>query len=138
MTVYVDNFRCPATVGRIRGRWSHLTADTVGELHDFAARLGQRREWFQARCKYGACPTIDGVCVHFHYDVVDRKRTDAISMGAEPIDLRNMGALIGVRRRQFVDDEGFGMPEPFQPIGCDAGRHLRGCCYTAVAGEEAL
>lgn len=33
MTVYVDDFRVPARVGRINARWSHLTADTQAELH---------------------------------------------------------------------------------------------------------
>lgn len=101
MTVYVDNFRTPATVGRIRGRWSHLTADTVEELHAFADRLGHRREWFQAKCKYGKCPTVEGVCAHFHYDVVDSNRTKAIALGAQPIDIREMGALVSARRPRF-------------------------------------
>lgn len=101
MTVYVDNYRCPATVGRIKARWSHLTADTVAELHTFAAAIGQKRAWFQAKCKYGACPTIAGVCAHFHYDVVDSRRDAAIRAGAKPIDLREMGELISARRPQF-------------------------------------
>jgi hypothetical protein len=101
MTVYVDNYRVPATVGRIRGRWSHLTADTPEELHEFAARIGHRREWFQGKCKHGACPTIDGVCAHFHYDVVDNRRAAAIEAGAKPIDLREMGALVSARRPYF-------------------------------------
>nr|WP_221374360.1 DUF4031 domain-containing protein [Actinoplanes polyasparticus] len=136
MTVYVDNFRAPATVGRINARWSHLTADTVEELHEFAGRLGQRREWFQGHCKHAKCPTLDGVCVHFHYDVVDGKRTAAIAMGATAIDLRDMGAIIAVRRRQAAREPGMDMPEPCQPIGCDGGFHLRGCCY-ATADQEA-
>lgn len=137
MTVYVDNFRVPARVGRVSGRWSHLTASTVEELHAFSDRLGHRREWFQAHCRHGNCPTLDGVCVHFHYDVVDRKRTEAIALGAEPIDVRDMGALITVRRRQFASVEELGLPEPCQPIGCDNGHHLRGCCYaTADADVE--
>jgi hypothetical protein len=102
VSVYVDNFRAPATVGRIRARWSHLTADTVEELHRFAAHLGHRREWFQGRCKSATCPTVeDGACVHFHYDVVDRARTSAIAHGALPIDIREMGALIAERRRRL-------------------------------------
>jgi hypothetical protein len=36
MIVYLDDFRVPW-----RGEtWSHLIADTVEELHGFAARLG--------------------------------------------------------------------------------------------------
>ncbi len=101
MTVYVDNARIPATVGRIRGRWSHLTADTPDELRAFAARIGLKPEWFQARCKHGTCPTVGGVCRHFHFDVVDFKRTEAIAAGAKPIDLREMGALTSARRAAF-------------------------------------
>ncbi|MBL7259168.1 DUF4031 domain-containing protein [Actinoplanes sp. LDG1-01] len=98
MTVYVDNYRCHATVGRLTGRWSHLTADTSDELHTFAARLGLRRAWFQARCRYSTCPAPDGVCVHYHYDVIDSMRTRAIRTGAHPIDIRDLGALITARR----------------------------------------
>lgn len=106
MTVYVDNYRRPAKVGRIQAHWSHLTADTPEELHAFAAKLGQRREWFQARCKHAACPTCDGVCAHFHYDVVDARRTAAIAAGAMPIDIREMGALISARRPYYRRDGG--------------------------------
>lgn len=75
MTVYVDDFRVPARVGRINARWSHLTADTQAELHEFAQRLGLRREWFQT----GEFPG------HWHYDVTDGKRAQAIQLGAQPI-----------------------------------------------------
>ncbi|WP_375539284.1 DUF4031 domain-containing protein [Mycolicibacterium sp. CBMA 335] len=40
MTVYVDDMRMPARVGRIEARWSHLIADTDVELHAFAASIG--------------------------------------------------------------------------------------------------
>ena len=51
MTVYVDDASIPATV-RNRSRshpsaWCHLTADTPQELHEFAARLGLGRSYFQ-------------------------------------------------------------------------------------------
>lgn len=97
MTVYVDNFRTPATVGRIRGRWSHLTADTQDELHAFAARLGMDRKWFQEQCKTRCAPEGQP-CPHWHYDVVDAGRTAAIALGAKAINLREMGALISARR----------------------------------------
>jgi Protein of unknown function (DUF4031) len=138
VTVYVDNFRAPATVGRVRGRWSHLTADTVEELRAFADRLGHRREWFQAHCKHAKCPTLDGVCVHFHYDVVDSNRTKAIRLGATPIDIREMGALISVRRLQFTPEPGLDLPAPCQPIGCDNGYHLRGCWYGRTYDEPVV
>lgn len=94
MTVFVDNFRCPARIGRISGRWSHLTADTPDELHVFAARIGLQRPWFQERCKYGKCDP----CPHFHYDVTDSKRSEAIAAGARAVDIREMGDLIRARR----------------------------------------
>lgn len=99
--VYVDDFRAPATVGRIRGRWSHLTADTPEQLHAFAESIGMRREWFQGRCKNKTCPAIDGVCAHFHYDVVDSRRQRAIRAGAKPIPLREFGAMVSARRAHF-------------------------------------
>jgi Protein of unknown function (DUF4031) len=50
MTVYVDDWRQAAKVGRLNARWSHLTVgpfDDPEELHAFAARIGLRRSWFQ-------------------------------------------------------------------------------------------
>jgi hypothetical protein len=101
MSIYVDNFRVPATVGRVRGRWSHLTADTPEELHRFAEMIGLKLEWFQAKCKHGTCPTIDGICAHFHYDVVDGKRTEAIAYGAKAIGIRDLGAITSARRAYY-------------------------------------
>lgn len=104
MTVYVDDFRVRARVGGTVGRWSHLTADTPDELHEFADRLGHRREWFQARCRSRSCPVRGGVCRHFHYDVVDTRRSRAISLGARTVTLREMGALVSARRARFEED----------------------------------
>lgn len=101
MTIYVDDFRAQARVGRISARWSHLTADTPKELHDFAARLGLRREWFQARCRSRGCPVRDGVCRHFHYDVVDTLRARALALGARGLTLREMGTLVSARRETW-------------------------------------
>lgn len=101
MTVYVDNFRAPARVGRISGRWSHLTADDRDELHAFAERLGLQRSWFQDKG--------DG---YWHYDVTDAKRAEAIRLGAVPIDIRDMGAFISGRRRREA-----GKP----PVRCGTG-----------------
>ena len=74
MTVYVDDMRRPAQVGRTHGSWSHLFADTSDELHAFAARLGLRREWLQHEGTHRE-----------HYDVTERKRQAAIAYGAQQI-----------------------------------------------------
>jgi hypothetical protein len=115
VTIYVDNYRVPAQVGQIRGRWSHLTADTPAELHTFADRLGLRRAWFQARCRATRCPSVGGACVHFHYDVTDRVRDRAIGLGATAIDIRDFGALITARRGDRSGRPAGNTPDMFLP-----------------------
>lgn len=99
MTVYVDDFGTPATVGTIRGRWSHLIADTPAELHEFAGRLGLRRAWFQD-------PTVSGkplakpgtrLAENWHYDVTESKRQAAIRLGAVPVPWRDLPGIIEAR-----------------------------------------
>lgn len=69
MSVYVDD-----AVVLWRGqRWAHLMADTLEELHAFAARLGIPRRAFQNKTS-GA-----------HYDVPAPLREQAIALGAVPI-----------------------------------------------------
>lgn len=96
MTLYVDDMRRPARVGRVSGRWSHLFTDQddQAELHDFAARLGLRRSWFQ-----GAqwAVTHPWRC---HYDVTDSVRERALAAGALPITYpAGMAELIDRRKR---------------------------------------
>lgn len=74
MTVYVDDMRMRARVGRIEARWSHLMADSDTELHAFAARLGLRRSWAQYPGTWKS-----------HYDLTDTKRTQALRQGAVAI-----------------------------------------------------
>lgn len=102
MTVYVDNFRCPARIRGVSGRWSHLTADTPAELLAFATKkLALKPEWLQATCRYGRCAVRDGVCRHFHFDVVERVRLTAIKLGAQPIDVRQMGEITAGRMAYY-------------------------------------
>ncbi|GAS98910.1 uncharacterized protein RMCC_5875 [Mycolicibacterium canariasense] len=74
MTVYVDDMQRRARVGRLNAVWSHLTADTDDELHEFAAKLGLKRAWHQK----------PGTPIS-HYDVTEPKRQLAIRLGAVPI-----------------------------------------------------
>lgn len=74
MTVYVDDMRRPARVGRLNAVWSHLMADTDDELHAFAARLGLRRTWHQ----HPGRPTS-------HYDLTESRRQAAVELGAVEI-----------------------------------------------------
>lgn len=82
MAVYVDDARIPARVGRIDARWSHLTADTTGELHAFARQIGLRRTWYQQK-PHGA----------WHYDVTDPKRIEAVQLGAVEVPWREFGQI---------------------------------------------
>jgi hypothetical protein len=102
VTVYVDNARIPARVNRINGRWSHLTADTEQELHDFAAKLGLQRRWFQT-CKRSCHSTLP--CVHWHYDVTDGLRQIAIADGAQEIDIRQWAEITRGRREALLAAE---------------------------------
>lgn len=91
MAVYIDDMRMRAQVGRGRPAvWSHMMADTPEELHEFAARLGLRREWAQHE---DDLPML-------HYDVTDTKRRLAISLGAEQITWREAGRRVVQLRKQ--------------------------------------
>lgn len=91
MSVYVDDARMPARVGRISSRWSHLMADSLPELLAFADDLGLRREWLQDKAS--------GV----HFDVTDSKRDEAIRLGAVPIHVTSdkWSRVLDEARQQF-------------------------------------
>ncbi|MCD9029825.1 DUF4031 domain-containing protein [Luteimonas sp. BDR2-5] len=78
MTVYVDD-----AVHPWRGeRWAHLLADTLDELHVFAARLGLPRHAFQNKTS-GA-----------HYDITAAMRDRALALGAVAISRHRDRALV--------------------------------------------
>lgn len=102
MTVYVDDMRLPARVGRIEARWSHLMADTDDELHAFAASIGLRRSWAQYPGTWKS-----------HYDVTDSKRAQAIRAGAVAIGWGSPESLAltrGKRQQQLPS------PQPTLPL----------------------
>jgi hypothetical protein len=87
MCVYVDH----AFAGGDWGRWSgggHMQADTLGELHEFARRIGLRQEWFQSK---------PGRPENDHYDLTRERRELALKLGAISEDRR-----AGTRRRAAV------------------------------------
>lgn len=101
MTVYVDDMRMKARVGNLTARWSHLTADTEEELHEFATRLGLKRAWYQT-CKSKVCRPP---CPHWHYDVTDSMRDKAIRLGAKSITLREGAEMMIARRRTQTEGD---------------------------------
>src|SRR5258708_349058 len=96
MTVDVDDARIPATV-RNGSRshtdtWCHLTAATQEELHEFAARLGLKRSYFQPGRPVAGKPSP-----FWHYDVTAGKRAQAVRLGAVEVPARQMPALMRAR-----------------------------------------
>jgi len=73
VSVYVDHYF--AQYGRMQ--MSHMIADTPGELHEMADRIGVQRKWFQ---KHASIP---------HYDVCKSKRELAIKLGTIPMERRD-------------------------------------------------
>jgi hypothetical protein len=68
MAVYVDD-----PIWQWRGlRWCHLLADSLDELHRFAAELGIKPTSFQ-------CPPKASIP---HYDLTGHERARAIALGA--------------------------------------------------------
>ncbi|HEY2195572.1 MAG TPA: DUF4031 domain-containing protein [Actinomycetospora sp.] len=133
MTVYVDDFRVRAQVGRGRSAvWSHLTADTVDELHAFAARLGLRRSWFQDPTVTGKpWPSKPGsrASANWHYDVTETKRKEAVRLGAVEVTSREMVPII-TRRWMTLGPCTCGCPDDTHgPTGTHqiAERCGRGC-----------
>jgi hypothetical protein len=104
MTVYVDDANIPAEVRngtRVhRSAWSHLTADTQEELHEFAARLGLQREWFQPGRPIGGKPSP-----FWHY-VTAGKRAQALAMGAVDVSSRELTLYCRGRAGQAAQPSG--------------------------------
>lgn len=79
MSIYTEDviFDTPA-LSSDGHRWSHLVAKDIETLHDFAQRLGFKREWFQI--------SINGTP---HYDIkTNSKRKLALLMGAVQVTRR--------------------------------------------------
>ena len=80
MFVYVDQFVSypPGTVkGEPRAKyWCHMWADSIEELHEFAAEIGMKRYWFQ------------GPPIHKfpHYDLTKQRRAIAVKAGAIEVE----------------------------------------------------
>lgn len=91
MAVYVDALLPWGWV--LRGRRvpsCHMIADTLDELHEFAAAIGMRRAWFQDKA---STP---------HYDLTAARRIDAVARGALELDRQAFTALARRLRAERV------------------------------------
>jgi hypothetical protein len=128
MAVYVDDMQLPADVGNngraVRGRWSHLFADTPAELEDFARQLGLSPRWIQHQREPGE-----------HYDVTEGKRQQALKLGAQPVTWREAGLMLTGRReeaRRSAEERDAGKPKrhrwpSYQPGECRNGDRCLDC-----------
>jgi len=97
--IYVDQFP-----GNGWGYWQgggHLLTSDVEELHEFAKKIGLKREWFQEK----TAP---------HYDLTANKRRQAIDNGATPVEFG-----------QFPDDMLWCVPDPEGGYERTADRNAR-------------
>lgn len=113
MAVYVDDmYRTPlGQFGRMK--MSHLIADTLPELHEFAQRLGLKRSWFQRD----------------HYDISMSVRVRAITLGAKEITLRDCSLMTVLRRRQGPDAP---LVTPAEGLAIVQGREPRDDAHSAA------
>lgn len=88
MPVYVDKLR---DWGWNLGPSCHLIADTNEELHQFAARIGMKRGWFQPSPSSGP-----------HYDLTASRRAEAVRLGAIELDDRAFHAILKRWREHAV------------------------------------
>lgn len=93
MAVYVDDLQAwPNARGIFRAGSCHLAADTLDELHEFAARIGMKREWFQP-----------GRGRHPHYDLVKSRRDRAVALGALEVSGRDLVLLWRAQREAAAE-----------------------------------
>ncbi len=73
--IYVDSLKeCTPKKGWRWTSYCHMFADSLDELHEFASKIGMRRNWFQDK----KLP---------HYDLTEKRRKVAISLGAQEVPL---------------------------------------------------
>lgn len=105
MTIYVDKLE--EWGWRLRGRTTpscHMFTDTLDleELHDLAARIGMKREWFQLSRQ---AP---------HYDLTPSRRAKAVALGAVELGRRESVAIWRARRQLVAT--GTELPKPGQQL----------------------
>jgi len=93
VTIYVDPLRHWGWILRgHRVKSCHMFSDALdlSELHAFAERIGMKRAWFQD-------PPVAP-----HYDLTERRRIQAVKIGAVEVGRREAGAIWQARREKLL------------------------------------
>jgi len=77
----------------VRG-WAHLTASSIEELHEFAKKIGLKREWFQGEGRNKFRP---------HYDVKRGMVSKAVSAGAIKVTRRELSKFLKLTYPERVE-----------------------------------
>lgn len=101
MTVYVDDMRRRARVGRLDAVWSHMMADTSAELAAMARAIGLRPQWVQ----HPGTPLE-------HYDLTESRRRAAVAAGAVEIAYGGEVSKEILRRKRAALHAGQGIDLP--------------------------
>jgi hypothetical protein len=89
LAVYVDEIIVHHNAwGPFRNGSCHMTADTIDELHEMAAKVGMKREWFQ---------TKRGM---WHYDLTPSRRAKAVKLDAVEMSARELCMMMWERRKK--------------------------------------
>lgn len=79
MAVYVDQpVYTRAGVKKPRVSYAHMVADTLDELHSFAAKIGVKKHFFHKSI------------AAYHYDINDKQHVVAIAHGALEVSSREL------------------------------------------------
>jgi hypothetical protein len=116
--IYVDDMGLKAEVPNgkhvVRGKWSHLYADTHEELMTMAQLIRLNPDWIQH----------PGTGKE-HFDVVQSKRAAAIKAGARPVSWRHAGEFFAARGKAAAAERQAGADNPDPP----GASRLTGCCW---------
>lgn len=92
MTVFVDNLLVWAHAkGKYKLGACHLCADTLAELHEFAAKCGFKRSWYHSGTSMP------------HYDLTEPTRAVAVQNGAVEVSSRELVRRFGRRSKPPVN-----------------------------------
>ena len=84
--VYIDN----ALISFNGQLWCHMMADSLDELHSFAAYIGVSSNWFHKDASYP------------HYDITIQTKQNALCLGATAVDRKQI-IECGKKLKQELD-----------------------------------